>query len=64
MSWSLKKWVFSSGRWTKKNIDLVTSRCLLSRNNTELSESVSFAQKLRYFTDQNELNEGPHENEF
>ena len=30
----------------------------------ELSESVAFGQKLRYFTDQNGPNEGQYENEF
>ena len=30
----------------------------------ELSESVAFGQKLMYFTDQNGLKGGPHENEF
>ena len=45
MSWSQKKkWVFGSGGWTGR---------LLSVTYNELSESVAFGQKLRYFTDQN-----------
>ena len=47
---------------------LVTSGCLLSKKYDELSESVAFGQKLRYFTDQNGPRggegRGPHENEF
>ena len=31
MSWSLKKWLFGSGGWTKQYRFLVTSGCLLSR---------------------------------
>ena len=44
---------------------LVTSGCVLSRKvgkYAELSESVAFRQKLKYFTDQNVPKRGPHEN--
>ena len=42
----------------------VTSECLRSRKYDELSKSVAFGQKLRYFTDQNGSKGGPQENEF
>ena len=42
---------------------LDTLRGLLSREKCdELSETVAFGQKLRYFTDQNGPKGGPHEN--
>ena len=39
---------------------------MFTSNSTQLekSELLAFGQKLRYFTDQNGPNEGPHENEF
>ena len=49
MSWSLRKWIFGSGEWTKYNIDFY----YFLEKYDELSESVAFGQKLRYFTDQN-----------
>ena len=54
MSWSIENWVFGFGRWTKHSIDfssLQSVYCL--KKYDELSKSVAFAQKLRYFTDQN-----------
>ena len=53
MSSSLKQWVFGSGRWT-----------YFLETYDELSESVGFDQKLRYFTDQNGAKRRPHENKF
>ena len=44
-----KKWVFGSGRWTFRL--LVTSGVYFLEKYDELSESVAFGQKLRYFTD-------------
>ena len=52
-----KKWIFGSGGWTELSESVVLS-------SNELSESVVFSQKLRYFTDQNGPKVGPHENEF
>ena len=49
MSWSLKKWLYIDLFFLEK-ID-------------KLSESVTFGQKLRYFTDQNDQGE-PRKNEF
>ena len=43
---------------------LVTSGCLVSKKNAELSESEAFGQKLRYFTDQFGPKGEPHKNEF
>ena len=65
MTWSLKKWVFSSGGWTKHNIDFQQPQGVyFLKNYNELSESVTSDKKLRYFTDQNEPKVGPHENEY
>ena len=65
MSWSLKKWVFGSGGWTKHNIDFWQPQGVYFLEKCgELSEWVAFGQKLRYFTDQKRPNGGPHENEF
>ena len=52
-----KKLIFGSGGWTELSESVVLS-------SYELSESVVFSQKLRYFTDQNGPKVGPHENEF
>ena len=50
--------------WFRK-VDKTSYRFLLtSRCDDELSESVAFGQKLRYFIDQNGPKRGPHENEF
>ena len=65
MSWSLKKWVFGSGEWTKNNIDFqLPQGVYFLEKYGELSEFVVFGQKLRYFTDQNWPKGGPHGNEF
>ena len=62
MSWSLKKWVFGSGRWTNHNLDFQQPQGVyFLKKYDELSESVALAQKLRYFADQN-VPMGPHEN--
>ena len=53
-----KKWIFGSSGWAKHNI---VSGCLLS---DQLSKSVVFGGKLRYFTDQNRPEGGPHANKF
>ena len=59
------KWVFGSDGWTKHNIDFQKPQgvCFLGKYD-ELSESVAFDQKLRYFFDQNRPKGGTHENEF
>ena len=60
-----KKWVFGSGGWAKDNIDFQQSQSVYFLERCgELSESVAFGKKLRYFTDQNGAKGGPHENEF
>ena len=61
MSWSLKKWVFGSGGWTKHIIGgaHTPQRMYFPEKYDELSKSVAFGQKRRYFTDQN----GQKENE-
>ena len=65
MSWSLKKWVFGSGGWTKPNIDFQQPQGVyFLEKYGELSEPVAFGQKLRYFTDQNGPKVGRNENEF
>ena len=64
MSWSLKKWGFGSGRWTKHNTDfLYLQGVYFLEKYDELSGLVAFGQKLRYFTDQNGLKH-EHEDEF
>ena len=55
MRWTLKKWVFDSGG---RKCVYCLEKC------DELSESVAFGQKLKYFTDQNEPTWEPHEKEF
>ena len=65
MSWNLKKWAFGSDGWTKHNIDFYSpQRVFFLEKHNELSKSVAFAQKLRYFRDQNDTKGGPHENKF
>ena len=65
MSSSLKMWVFGSCGWTKYNIDFQQPQGVyFLEKYDELSKSVAFGQKFRYFTGQNELKGGPHENEF
>ena len=60
-----KKWVFGSGGWKKRNIDfLLPQGVYFLEKHGELSELVAFAQKLRYFTDQNGPKAGTHENRF
>ena len=50
---SLKRWVFGGGR-AKPNIDFEEPQDVyFLEKYDELSESVAFGQKLRYFTDQN-----------
>ena len=46
-------WVFGDG-WTKPNVDFQEFRDVyFLEKYDELSESVAFAKKMRYFTDQN-----------
>ena len=57
-----KKWVFDYGKRTKHNVDFQSSQAVLFLEKYgELSNSMAFGQKLRYFTDQNG---DEHENEF
>ena len=64
-SWSLKKWVFGFCEWTKHNIDFKEPQGIyFLGKHDELSESVAFGQKLRYFTDQNEPKLGLHKGKF
>ena len=50
MYWSLKNLVFGSSKYTKQYRFLVTSGVYFLKKYDELSESVAFGQKLRYFT--------------
>ena len=65
MSWSLKNEY--SAPADGRNLILIFSSlrvCFLEKYD-ELSESVAFCQKFRYFTDQTEWTKGgPHENDF
>ena len=64
MNWCLNKWVLGDG-WTKPNIDFWEPHDVyFLERYEEISESVTFGQKLRYFTDQNGPKGAPHEKEF
>ena len=52
MGWSLKKWVFDSGGWTKYRL-LVTQGIYFLEKYDGLSELVAFGHKSIYFTGQN-----------
>ena len=65
MSWSLEKCGFGSGGWTKQNIDFSSPQGVYFLGKyDELSESVTFGRKSKYFIDQNRPKGGPHENKF
>ena len=60
-----KKWGLGSGGWTKHNINFQQPQgAYFLETYDELSKSVAFGQKLRYFTDQNGPKWGPLGNKF